>query len=72
MDNKKYMLIRPSPMIPSGAYLSCVGGGATVASTDKIVIIGIWDIETKMSNGNLQNTGDTSALVERMALFLAK
>jgi len=59
-------------MIKAGGYLSCTGGGATVATTDKIVILGIWDKETKMSNGTLQNTGDTSALVERMAKFLEK
>ena len=53
MDGKKFMLIRPSPEVDHGGYLSCSGGGATVASTEKIVIIGIWDKEEKMSNGNL-------------------
>ena len=51
MDHSKFMLIRPSPEVPHGAYLSRTGGGATVASTDKCVIVGIWDKETPNSSG---------------------
>jgi len=45
------MFLRPSPEIQAGAYLSRAGGGgATVASTDKCVIVAIWDKEAMMSN----------------------
>ena len=38
-------------MVDKGAYLSRQGGGgATVCSSGKLVIIGIWDKEKLMSN----------------------
>ena len=43
--------MRPSPMVDKGAYLSRQGGGgATVATTGKLVIIGIWNKDKVMSN----------------------
>ena len=51
MGNTKFMLLRPSPEVDKGAYLSRQGGGgATVAQTEKCVIIGIWDKDQAMSN----------------------
>jgi hypothetical protein len=71
MGNKKFMMIRPSPDLKQGAYLSRQGGGgATVACTAKCVIVGIWDKDMSMSNKQMQNTGDCSLVVERMAKFL--
>ena len=71
MGNKKFMMIRPSPEVKQGAYLSRQGGGgATVASTDKLVVIGVWDKDMPMSNKQMQNTGDCSDMVERMTKFL--
>ena len=70
INKKKMMYIRPSPDAANGAYLSCQGGGATIASTDKIVLVGIWNKEMSMSNKQMQNTGDCSLVVERMAKYL--
>ena len=73
MNGSKFIMIRPSPEVDKGAYLSRQGGGgATVASTDKLVIIGIWDKDAVMSNKQTQNTGDCSHVVEKMAKFLKK
>jgi len=44
------MYIRASPDVPNCGYLSCTGGGATLASTDKVVLIGLWNKEVAMSN----------------------
>ena len=64
------MYIRPSPDVPNGAYLSCQGGGATIASTDKIVLVGMWNKEMAMSNKQMQNTGECSLVIERMDKFI--
>ena len=73
MAGKKFMMIRPSPEVEKGAYLSRQGGGgATVTSTEKLVLIGIWDKDATMSNKMNQNTGDCSHVVEKMTKFLKK
>ena len=64
------MYIRASPDVPNCGYLSMTGGGACLASTEKIVIVGVWNKEVAMSNKTMQNTGDCSLVVERMAKFL--
>ena len=73
MGKKKFMMIRPSPECDKGAYLSRQGGGgATVAITEKCLIVGIWDKDMPNSNKQMQNTGDCSEVVERMTKFLKK
>ena len=73
MGNTKFMMIRPSPEVDHGAYLSRQGGGgATVTSTDKCIIVGIWDKDMPMSNKQMQNTGDCADVVEKMTKFLKK
>ena len=45
------MMMRPSPMVDKGAYLSRQGGGgATVAITSKVLVVGIWNKDLMMSN----------------------
>ena len=73
MGKTKFVMMRPSPMVDKGAYLSRQGGGgATVATSGKLVIIGIWNKDKLMSNKLNQNTGDCSDVVERMTKFLIK
>lgn len=51
MGQTKFMILRPSPEYDKAAYLSRQGGGgATVALTKDLVIIGIWDKDMEMSN----------------------
>ena len=51
MNKTKFVMLRPSPEVDKGAYLSRQGGGgATVAQTAKCLIIGIWDKDVMMSN----------------------
>ena len=53
------------------SYLSRMGGGgATVAITEKALVIGIWDKNLQMSNNVAQNGGECSGLVERVAKFM--
>ena len=73
LGEKKFMYVRPSPEVDKGHYFSRQGGGgATIAQTDKCIILGVWDKEAPMSNGELQNTGDAAHVVETMAKFLKK
>ena len=70
MNNQKYMMVKHNPEVLS-AYLGREGGGgACVSSTDKAVIIGIWNKVGVMSNQKLQNAGDANELVENMAAYL--
>ena len=72
MGNTKFMMIRPSPEVKQGAYLSRQGGGgATVCTTEKCLVVGIWDKDQPMSNKQMQNTGDCADVVEKMTKFLA-
>ena len=51
MAGSKFVLLRPSPEVDKGAYLSRQGGGgATVVMTEKCVVVGIWDKDAIMSN----------------------
>lgn len=70
MGGKKFMLVKHNPESKS-AYLGREGGGgACVAETATALVIGIWDKNSKMSNGQLQNPGDCNELVEKTAEFL--
>ena len=73
MAGSKFVLLRPSPEVDKGAYLSRQGGGgATVVLTEKCVIVAVWDKDAVMSNKQNQNTFDCTDLVERMSKFLKK
>ena len=53
MGGKKFMLVKHNPESKS-AYLGREGGGgACVAETATALVIGIWDKNSKMSNGQL-------------------
>ena len=71
MGKTKFMILRPSPEYDKAAYLSRQGGGgATVALTKDLCIIGIWDKDMEMSNKQMQNTFECTDAVEKMAKFL--
>ena len=53
LDKTKFIFMRPG-QFPTSAYLSRQGGGgATVATTDKLIILGIWDKDAPTGDGKL-------------------
>ena len=69
IGKEKYTFLRFTPEYRS-AHLAKSKGGACLVKTPKCVIIGIWDKETNMSNGMVQNQGDCSMQVEDMGEYL--
>ena len=69
MGKQKYTFLKFNPQYKS-ASLAKSKGGAFLCKTAKCLIIGTWDSETMMSNGQTQNTGDCSMQVEDMAVKL--
>ena len=71
--NQKYMFIRADTS-SEGVKLAVLGrqggGGATVAKTDKVIIVGVWGKDVPMSNGKTQNTGDCEKNVVNVAHIL--
>ena len=63
LGNKKYMYISSYEGIHK---LSCGGGGALLAKTDKCYLVAIWDSSNQDSNGKPQNPGD----VEKNLIYL--
>ena len=71
--NQKYMFLRADQT--SEGVKFCVltrqgGGGACVAKTDKVLIVGVWGKDVPMSNGKTQNTGDCEKNVCNVAHIL--
>ena len=67
MGNKKYMYV--------GAYegihkLSCGGGGAILAQTDKCYLIAIWNSGSADSTGKPQNPGDLEKNIAYLKEYL--
>ena len=67
IGNKKYMYI--------GSYdgvhkLSCSGGGAILAQTNKCYLIAIWDNSNQDSTGKPQNPGDVEKNVAYLREYL--
>ena len=59
--NQKYMFLRADKSSDGVAFATLSrqgGGGACVAKTDKVLLVGVWGKDTPMSNGKMQNTGD--------------
>ena len=72
MANQKYMLIKHNPEVQS-AYLGREGGGgACIARTGTVILIGVWNKSAQMSTGLFQNAGDCNDLVETVAGYLKK
>lgn len=70
MNNQKYMLIKHNSENNS-CYLGREGGGGACAvRTNTAVIIGVWNKQSMMSNGQLQNAGDCNEIVEKMGEYL--
>ena len=70
MGHTKFMMVRHDPE-ESVCYLSRMGGGgACVAKTKQALVIGIWDKNIVMSNGQPQTAGDCNDLTERVAKFM--
>lgn len=70
MGHTKFMMVRHDPE-ESVCYLSRFGGGgACVAKTKQALVIGIWDKNIVMSNGQPQTAGDCNDLTERVAKFM--
>ena len=71
--NQKYMFIRADTS-SEGVKFAVLGrqggGGATVAKTDKVIIVGVWGKDVPMSNGKTQNTGDCEKNVINVAHIL--
>ena len=63
LGNKKYMYISSYEGIHK---LSCGGGGALLAQTDKCYLVAIWDSSNQDSAGKPQNPGD----VEKNLIYL--
>ena len=64
INNKKYHLIdwRKDDKSNVG-YYKCVNGGATIAKTNKCVIVGVWMTD----ESNKQSGGNCNKLIEKLA-----
>ena len=70
--NQKYMFLKSSE--EKGVKYCTLsrggGGGATVAITNKALLVGVWDKESDMSDGKKQNVGACEAQVLNVAVQL--
>ena len=69
IGKEKFTFLRFIPEYRS-AHLGKSKGGATLCKTVKCVIIGMWNVDTMMSNGKCQNQADCAMQVEDMAEYL--
>ena len=70
MGKTKFMMVSHDPETNT-VYLSRLGGGgACIVKTNKALVIGIWDKNAVMSNGQPQTAGDCADCTERVAKFM--